>query len=305
VKSVSFNQDVKALVPTSGVFPKFLTYSLLGRTDELLKLVSTAGNSAGVLDTKIVQSLEIWLPPLAEQRVIAETLSDVDELLAALDALIAKKRAVKRGAVQQLLSGETRLPGFSGGWTNRRLTDLVKLPTGQVNPLHEPFRSLVLIAPDHIESRTGRLLDKLTAGDQGAISGKYRFSPGDVIYSKIRPYLRKAHLAVFDGLCSADMYPLTPMANVSGAFLHSILLDNRFSAFAEAVSARSGIPKVNRSELAEFWLPLPSLREQQSIAEVLTDMDAEIEALKRRWEKTRQIKQGMMQELLTGRTRLV
>ena len=99
VAPVCFNQDVKALVPSPRIVPKFLTYSLLGRTQDLLKLVSTAGNSAGVLDTKLVQSFEIFLPPNPEQRAIAEALSDVDGLLGALEALIAKKRAIKQAAI--------------------------------------------------------------------------------------------------------------------------------------------------------------------------------------------------------------
>eukprot|EP01031_Cornospumella_fuschlensis_P021633 gene21633-26505_t len=112
VKPVCFNQDVKALVPDSSVEPKFLTYSLLGSTEQLLKLVSTAGNSAGVLDTKLVQAFEILLPPRPEQRAIAGALSDVDALIGTLDQLIAKKRDLKQAAMQQLLTGRHRLTGF-------------------------------------------------------------------------------------------------------------------------------------------------------------------------------------------------
>ena len=128
----------------------------------------------------------------------------------------------------------------------------------------------------------------------------------DVIYSKIRPYLQKATLVGFEGLCSADMYPLRCRREVIvPEFLIALILGHRFTKFAEKVSARSGIPKINRDELAEFSFGLPSVPEQTAIARILSDIQKEVLALEKRLAKTKAIKQGMMQELLTGRTRLV
>ena len=163
---------------------------------------------------------------------------------------------------------------------------------------------MVLIAPDHVESGTGRLLKLETAAGQGAISGKYVVGDGDLVYSKIRPYLQKACMPNMSALCSADMYPLTPRHGVSGAFMLHVLLSARFTEFATSVSARSGIPKVNRQELSEFHFPLPPLEEQKLIAQYLDDADSGAAALKRLIAKKEAIKQGLMQELLTGRTRL-
>jgi type I restriction enzyme S subunit len=249
--------------------------------------------------------LPLAVPKTEEQRAISAALGDVDALLASLDKLIAKKRDVKQAAMQQLLTGQTRLHGFSGRWAQRPFLDALKFPTGQVDPRRKPFRSMLLVAPDHIESGSGRLLQTKTAEEQGAISGKYLFRRGDIVYSKIRPYLRKVILADFEGLCSADMYPLTPQEGASGEFVFAMMLGHEFSTFATNVSARSGIPKINRDELAQYTLTLPPLDEQRAIAAVFTDMDSEINALEARREKTQLLKQGMMQELLTGRTRLV
>lgn len=164
---------------------------------------------------------------------------------------------------------------------------------------------MILVAPDHIESSSGRLLHKVTASDQRAISGKYLFSIGDIVYSKIRPYLRKAIRADFDGLCSADMYPLKPATNVSGGFVLAVILGHQFSTYAESVSVRSGMPKINRAELADYTMALPPTKaEQEAIAEALSDADALIESLDQLITKKRQIKQGTMQELLTGKRRL-
>lgn len=190
------------------------------------------------------------------------------------------------------------------GWTRRPLFDLVRPATGQVSPRYEPYASMTLVAPDHIESETGRLIAKRSAADQGAISGKYIFKPGDVVYSKIRPYLRKAFLADFDGLCSADMYPLSPRGETDARFLLATLLGHAFSVFAESASARSGIPKINRDELAEFSVAAPPPAEQRAIAATLSDIDALLAKLDQLIAKKRDLKQAAMQQLLTSRTRL-
>ena len=190
-------------------------------------------------------------------------------------------------------------------WTLRPLLSAARVASGQIDPRVEPYRSMILVAPDHIESGSGRLLEKRTAEDQKAISGKYLFSKADVIYSKIRPHLKKAFLADFDGLCSADMYPLKPAPDVSAGYLIACILGHRFSKYAESVSARSGMPKINRMELAEYILSMPPTKsEQQAIAETLSDTDALIESLEQLLIKKSQLKQGAMQELLTGQRRL-
>ena len=189
-------------------------------------------------------------------------------------------------------------------WEVRTLLKAVRIAHGQVDPRMERYRSMVLVAPDHIESETGRLRAKQTAREQRAISGKYVFNRGDVVYSKIRPYLRKAVLVDFDGLCSADMYPLKPTPNVSGGFMLAVLLGHRFTKYAESVSARSGIPKINRAEMAEFVVALPPVAEQRAIAAALSDVDAFLDGLNRLIAKKRELKQAAMQQLLTGKIRL-
>jgi len=190
---------------------------------------------------------------------------------------------------------QTDVGVIPGDWQLRPLLTAVRVASGQVDPRIEPYRSMILVAPDHIESGSGRLLQKQTAGDQRAISGKYLFTAGDIVYSKIRPYLRKAILADFEGLCSADMYPLKPAADVSAGFVFAALLAHHFSKYAESVSVRSGMPKINRAELAEYAMALPPTKsEQEAIAEALSDADALIESLEQLIAKKRHVKQGAM-----------
>ncbi|MFH5243002.1 restriction endonuclease subunit S [Antrihabitans spumae] len=186
------------------------------------------------------------------------------------------------------------------GWTLRPLLELVSIRSGQVNPTRNPFNTMLMVAPDHIQAGTGRLLARKTAEEQGAISGKYLVEPGDVVYSKIRPYLRKAIISDFHGLCSADMYPFTPRNSTDSRFILGIILSNRFSEFAISVSARSGIPKINREELAEYSLPAPRGDEQRAIGNALSDVDALISSLERLIAKKQAVKQGAMQQLLTA-----
>jgi len=189
-------------------------------------------------------------------------------------------------------------------WETRPLLTAVSIANGQVDPKKEPYSSMILVAPDHIESRTGKLIQKKSASEQHAISGKYLFNPGDIIYSKIRPYLRKVIHADFFGLCSADMYPLTAAQDVVPAFMHALLLDHRFSIFAETVSVRSGMPKINRDELAQFTFALPPIHEQRAISAALSDVDTLITGLDQLIAKKRDLKQAAMQQLLIGQRRL-
>lgn len=191
-------------------------------------------------------------------------------------------------------------------WTIRRMSDVASVLSGQVDPKIEPYSLMPLVAPDHIESGTGRLARSIpTAAEQGATSGKYHFQSGTVIYSKIRPHLRKVCIAPFAGVCSADMYPLRPADDVHPGFLFASLLSERFSKYAESVSVRSGMPKINREELADFEFVLPGTRQEQiQVALTLADADALIDSLEQLLTKKRQIKQGAIQELLTGKRRL-
>lgn len=251
-----------------------------------------------------LNSFVVSLPSPAEQHEISTRLADADDLIAALERLIAKKQAIKQGMMQQLLTGRTRLPGFDAPWKTLQLLDLVSIRNGQVDPRRPEYRDLPLIAPDHVESATGRLLKVETAMAQGAISGKYLAAPGDIVYSKIRPYLQKAVRVEFPVLCSADMYPLTPKDSVDGAFVLYTLLSEHFTNFVTSVSARSGIPKVNRAELAEFSLSVPDFLEQEKISTALNRVDIQISALGKLLAKKKAVKQGMLQQLLTGRIRL-
>ncbi len=249
------------------------------------------------------------VPPESEQRAIAEALSDVDGLLGALEALIAKKRAVKQAAMQQLLTGRTRLPGFSGEWETKRIGDILdvnpeNLPIG-TNP-DFPFNYISLEQVD-----AGRLLGYSEVRFRTAPSRARRvLRHGDVLMSTVRPGLM-AHLMyreeIPDAVCSTGFAVLRAKPHLSApGFLFAHLLGHAVNKQIEKTLAGSNYPAINGHDVKLLEIPCPpQIQEQYAIATVLSDMDTDITALEQRRDKTRAIKQGMMQQLLTGRIRLV
>ena len=254
---------------------------------------------------------------------IAAVLDTVDEMIEKTEAVIAKLRQVRTGLLHDLLAcgldenGQLRDPvahpeqfqdspigRIPKAWKIASLVSQISFPEGQVDPRIDPYCSWTLIAPDHVESGTGTLLARVTALQQGAISGKYMCEPDDVIYSKIRPYLRKAVLATERGLCSADMYPLRPNEGIDSRFLLAVVLSEAFTRFASAVSMRSGFPKINRDEMAGFATGWPDSGEQKRIADMLEATDAETSECAKELAKLQQLKSGLMDDLLTGRVRV-
>jgi type I restriction enzyme S subunit len=246
--------------------------------------------------------IAIAVPPLPEQHAIAEALSDVDGLLGGLDRLIAKKRDLKQAAMQQLLTGQTRLPGFTGDWEVKTFGEIAFPRRDRIDPEQAGARSFC-IELEHIESGTGHLLGSTTTGKQSSL--KSAFDPGDVLFGKLRAYLRKYWRATRSGVCSTEIWVLVSKNEaVTSEFLFQIIQTDEFID-AASDSYGTHMPRSDWNVVKNYNVRVPPVSEQTAIAEVLSEMDAELAALEQRREKTRALKQAMMQELLTGRTRLV
>jgi type I restriction enzyme S subunit len=155
-------------------------------------------------------------------------------------------------------------------WAVAQFRRYVSIAEGQVNPEESPYSEMVLIAPNHVESATGRLIAQETAAEQGAESGKYLCKKGNVIYSKIRPALRKVCLAPVDCLCSADMYPLKSHSGLVSEYLLWYMLSEEFSTLAVLESERVAMPKINRETLNPVAVAVPPEGEQIEIAAYLS-----------------------------------
>jgi type I restriction enzyme S subunit len=257
-------------------------YYLLGTVD----FVSHSGKS-GVpgVNRNDVHKEQIALPPIHEQHAIATALSDVDALLEELDRLIAKKRDIKQAAMQQLLTGETRLPGFEGEWEARRIGDVLEVRHGR--------------SQKEVETKDGEYPIYASGGEIGR-ANTYLYSKPSVLIGR-------------KGTIDAPRYCDQPFWTVDTLF-YTELLDRNSAKFMyykfcmipwRNYNEASGVPSLSARTIENIEIVLPTHEEQEAIAAVLSDMDTEIHALEQRRSKTVELKQGMMQELLTGRTRLV
>jgi type I restriction enzyme S subunit len=236
-----------------------------------------------------IEKFLIPLPPLQEQRAIAEALSDVDVLLGALDRLIAKKRDIKQAAMQQLLTGQTRLPGFNGEWEVKRLGTIVTAEKGQLitSATLEPGSVPVIAGgkePAYFHNRANRTGTTITISASGASAGYVSIHKGPIFASDCSTISEKNHYDI-----------------------HFVFYALRLKQ-DEIYRAQTGgaQPHIHPRDIHQIKAALPTSKDEQTaIATVLSDMDAELEAFEQRRAKTAVLKQGMMQELLTGRTRLV
>jgi len=191
-------------------------------------------------------------------------------------------------------------------WSLKRFKFLAHVTSGQVDPRLPEHRSKILIAPNHIRSGAGWITHQETAAEQGADSGKYEVQKGQIIYSKIRPNLRKAAIATTNCLCSADMYPLTVReSELQTAYMLQLLLSVPFTKYAVDCSLRVAMPKVNREALGECWLWYPPLDEQAAVLKFIRQAtapsDRAIERAQREIGLLREYRTRLIADVVTGK----
>ena len=274
---------------------------------KLMNSIMVGSTQVHITNTAFKQA-QFPFPPLPEQRAIAGALSDVDALISSLDRLIAKKRAIKHGAMQQLLTGKTRLPGFGGAWEVKTLEEIAEIDTDSLSGSTSPDYSFKYISLEDVDVGVLRGYSELVFRSAPS-RARRKVKKNDILASTVRPNL-KSHLLIRDDvsdlICSTGFSVLRcspTMAEPAYVYFH--LFANDVGRQIESLLTGSSYPAITGSDMKALQLPLPPLPEQQAIAAVLSDMDAEIAALEQRRDKTRALKHGMMQELLTGKTRLI
>lgn len=269
---------------------------------------SSVGSTMVNLNQAALARLPIQCPPLPEQRAITEALSDVDGLLGALEALIAKKRAIKQAAMQQLLTGKTRLPGFNGEWEVKRLGDLADIHSGATPSTQVPGNwdgDIPWCTPTDITGTPGKYLTsterRITR--QGFASCAASLLPRGALLLCSRATVGELKIATTPICTNQGFKSLVCKQGTSNEFLYYLLLTLK-PALIER-SSGSTFLEIGTRDVASLQALVPTKEEQTAIATVLSDIDAEIAALEARRDKARAIKQGLMQQLLTGRVRLV
>ena len=288
------------------LFSQLFSESVNNQIDKIL-----SGSNYPAINSRDVKLIEIPCPPhVSEQRAIAEVLSDVDGLLNALDALIAKKRAIKQATMQQLLTGKTRLPGFSGAWERGILADFGVFQSGNGFPLsfqgHQsgdyPFFKVSDLSGEGNQlfmNRANHYISENVRRKLGAI----RFELGSIVFAKIGAaiFLERKRLLSQESCLDNNMMAFTLTNDFScPRFFYYIFLHIELGKLVSTTA----LPALSGRHIGAVSILIPPIAEQQAIASILSDMDAEITALEQRRDKTRAIKQGMMQQLLTGKVRL-
>ncbi|MES9988121.1 MAG: restriction endonuclease subunit S [Candidatus Thiodiazotropha endolucinida] len=296
---VAINQDLKALLIKNA--KEIHTQYLLRYLETKAEWIERQGKGATVkgITVDVLKNLSIPLPPLPIQKQIATLLEKADTLRSQCKHMEQELNQLAQSVFLEMFGDPVTNPKYVG-MTN--LGDIVDIKGALVSPELPEYQDLNHVGPEHIEKETGRLLPLKTAKEEGLISGKYLFDEHCVIYSKIRPYLKKATIPGFRGLCSADMYPLTPKENVATKeFLWALLLSSSFDRYIDTLPSRANIPKLNRKELNGFSFNLPPYHVQEKFSSVLDAINDKKMDLVHYSESVAQLFNSLMQNAFNGK----
>ena len=271
------------------------------------------GGAQQSLNRNFIYPIPVRIPSPEEQKAIATVLSDVDALLGALDRLIAKKRELKQAAMQQLLTGQTRLPGFSGKWERVRLEGLSAFITKGSTPTTYGYSwetdGVLFLRSECVSDEGLDLRQSMFISESAhATLRRSEIRNTDILMTITGNVGRVVLLEGLTGTANINQHIARIRIHADRAhppFVYHFLSQRIVRDYYGSITTGQAYPQISLQQVRKTELPLPSLHEQEAVAAVLSDMDTELTALEQRRDKTRLLKQGMMQELLTGRTRLV
>lgn len=263
----TFGAFCAVLRPTDGSNHQFLNYFISSPGVRRAWSAAARGTNINNLKRNDVLGTPMPFPPLPEQdrivEVLEEQFSRLDSALASIKVVREKAEAFRQSLLHSALSGG--LTGGKHGWEERTFGDVATIASNLVSP--RDYWTLPHLAPNHVEANTGRLLPLSTVAEDGVTSPKHRFHAGQIVYSKIRPYLNKVVLVDFDGLCSADMYPIDTDENPK--WLLYEMLSARFVKSVCGSQSRTVLPKTNVRDLSAVKVVVPPPADQQRIVEIL------------------------------------
>lgn len=262
----------------------------------------TFGSAIPQLTIGLIQQIHLPVSPsLFEQKAIAGVLECWDRGIRNFELKIEKKRLIKNGLMQRLLSGKQRLKGFSEAWKRVRLGDVTTPRKERIDSRQEGIQTFC-IDLEHIESETGKLLGHTSAGDNASL--KTVFQRGDILFGKLRAYLRKYWLTDRTGVCSTEIWVLPPNKTLlTSQYLFQII---KTDLFIDAANSTTGthMPRSDWDTVKNYTFGLPPIDEQQAIAGVLSAADREIESLEKKLALWKEQKKYLLNNLVTGTIRL-
>ena len=307
-KAVVFDSHVVRFKTNTDVVNPMYLYLACIRPDARKYFLANAKTATmTTIDQTVLGRCPIPYPALKEQTAIAEAVSDADNLIFSLQKLIEKKKAIKQGAMQELLTGKKRLPGFSGEWSKQQLGDICNIVNGGTpsTSIAEFWNGKILwCTPTDITSCSTKYIytteSKIT--ESGLKASSATLLPKGALLLCSRATIGEVRIAGNTICTNQGFKSLVVHQNISNEWLYYMVHVLKFNMLEKAIG--STFLEISKKDLAELDIIVPEFTEQKAIAQVLSDMDSEIELLEKKLAKYQQIKQGMMQELLTGRIRL-
>lgn len=278
------NQQINSAIPQ---FNPLYQYYFMNTEFFINQLwAKSSATTIPIVNKSKMESCYIPLAPLAEQQRIVDHIENLfskldeakEKAWAIVDGFELRRSAILHKAFTGELTKQWRKEHGKNDsdWNVIRFDEAAEIRSNLVNPMD--YQEFPHVAPDNIEKKTGVLLEYHTIAEDGVKSGKHRFYPGQILYSKIRPYLSKVVAVDFDGLCSADMYPIDAKENTR--YLWYYMLSDEFLAQAANAGSRSVLPKINQRELSKIRVQMTSPEEQQVVVTILDNV----------FEKERQVK---------------
>lgn len=285
------NQACAAFLPNKNVLPTYLYYFLSSKREQFVK--DGVGGAQPNISAGYLKNVQFGLIPMQQQIDIVEKLDKVEKLIVLRKEQLAKLDQLVKSRFIELFGDLKTNPK---GWPVLPFPAFAEID-GNMTTDYERYADYPHIGIDSIEKGTGELKGYRTVREDGVISGKYIFTPQHIIYSKIRPNLNKVALPAFEGLCSADAYPILPnRENCNRVFLAVAMRSEYYLEYILQFSSRTNLPKVNRKEIAGFRMPLPPLPLQEQFAAFVEQTDKSKLAIQQSLDKLELLKKSLMQK---------
>lgn len=305
------NQGFQSFVCSSNIDNEFLYYLISTLKNVFLK--NASGSTFLEISPNKIKAIQIALPTLTEQRLIATALSDTDALISSLEKLIAKRKTIKQGTMQQLLTGKKRLAGFSGEWESKKFKDYCWFQEGPgLRNWQFTTNGIKVINVTNLVDgylNLDRTIRHISLEEFNKMYQHFEIDDKDIVvassgnsYAKVA-VVRKQDLPL---VMNTSVIRFKPLYNLDYFFLVAFLKSNLFKDQIDLLITGGAQPNFGPFHLNKVEIKLPPSKEEQScISKIIHDMDSEIRTLIEKQNKYKSIKQGMMQELLTGKTRLI
>jgi len=279
------NQAVCGILPNRKFLPEFLYYFFCYRK-EFLASQAQGGAQPNISQVKI-KNLEVPVPPLSEQQSIVDYLDSafakIDAMKANAEKSLNEAKALFQASLKEMLEPKE-------GWEEKKFGDVCWY--NKNNGIHKGTR---YVGMEHIEQGTGKLLDTISSDE--VLSNTFAFNKGDVLYGRLRPYLKKVIVADFDGCCSTEIFPIQSKSIIA-SFLKYWFLTDKITNKVNATCAGCRMPRGNMNDVLKFDISYPGLSEQQSIVETLDSLKSKVDRLQANYDKISQECDALKQAIL-------